>query len=250
MKPVDGAGPVALCLVLCGCAAPRPAWLSDSARRERASAYDWFLVGSGDGKGDDRVSSCDAAALRAWQQIAALFINETETDSEVVAVTGGPSRVRAALESFMARVDTEALRTEERYDDGDRLCFVELRWRIPRHLGPAVARTLGLIPTEESVGEEIKLALSPGEVKAPVGHVEALAPTPEAALALPYRGWFFRLLSVPDCDSHRLAFVGAPGGFEARWLELKRSAAGWAVVDDHPVAADGWPSPPGIALCD
>ena len=248
MRSDHGVGGFALALLACGCAASRPAWYPGTPHRQRESAYDWFLVATGTGAGRDRDSSCDVAALDAWGGISKLFLEEAETASEVVAVAGGPSRVHVILTTFLERVFVEAIRTEEVHDDMARRCYVELRWRLPRHLSTAIARTLELRDTEESVGQEIKKALQNED--APVAPQKSAAPTPEAAIAATYRGWFVRVVSLRDCDTHRLAFVGAPGGSEARWLELKQANNGWILIDDRKIGDEGWPTPPELSLCD
>jgi hypothetical protein len=248
MRSHHGVSGFALALAACGCAASQPAWYPGTPHRHRESAYDWFLVATGTDRGRDRTSSCDAAAMSAWGEISELFLDEAETQGEIVAVAGGPSRVRATLATFLDRVSSDAVRTQELYDDNARRCYVELRWRLPRHLATSVARTLEIRDTEESVGQEIKRALAPEE--APVAQHAAAAPTPEAVIAATYRGWFVRLVTVRDCETHRLAFVGAPGGSEARWLELKQADNGWILVDDRQIGDEGWPSPPELSLCD
>ena len=78
----------------------------------------------------------------------------------------------------------------------------------------------------------------------------ACALTAAAAIEATYPGWYVRLLDVPDCPTHRVAFVGAPGGDESRWLEVKKSEAGWILVADERVSSDGWPAPPEVGWCD
>ena len=248
MRLHHGVGGLALTLLVGGCAASRLSWYPGTPHRQRESAYDWFLVATGTGAAVDRESSCDAAAASAWVEIARLFIEEVETETEVVAIAGGPSRVPAMLTTYLKRAFVEAVRAQETYSDGERRCYVELRWRLPRHLAAAIARTLELRETEESVGQEIRKALLPEDT--PVVPQKAAAPTPEAAITSTYRGWFMRLLDSPNCETHRLAFVGAPGGSEARWLELRRTDNGWILIDDRRIGDAGWPTAPEVGLCD
>jgi len=231
------------------CGANLPAFYPRATERVRESAYDWFYVATGAGRAVGREQSCARADEQAWEYIVALFSDEADTASDVVAVAGGPARVRALLATYMARVRSEAIRTQEAYEDRARRCYVELRWRRPRHLAVAISRALELKDTEESVGAELKRALTPVGSPVVVSRADA-APTPESAIDKIYRGWFQRLLAAPDCDSHRLAFVGSPGGTEARWLELKQTEVGWVLVDDRRIPDEGWPAPPTLSLCD
>jgi len=248
MRLPHGVGGLLLALIGCGCAISKPAWYPTVPHRQRESAYDWFLVATGTAYAADRETSCDAAAAEAWVEISKLFMEEAETAGDVVAVAGGPSRVSAVLATYLTHAVSDAIRTREVYDDGTRRCYLELTWRLPRHLAIAVARTLELGDTEESVDMEIKQALAPEG--APAAEEKPRAPTPEAAVSATYRGWFMRLLFVPECETHRVAFVGAPGGSEARWLELKKNDAGWILVDDRKIGDEGWPTAPDVALCD
>lgn len=239
----------ALALMTLSCGATVPAFYPRPTERIRESAYDWFYVATGEGRDAGREPACANAEAQAWSKLAALFVDEVETASDVVAVAGGPARVRALLAAYLTRVRTEAVRTQGAYDDGARRCYVELRWRRPRHLAVAISRALALKDTEESVGAEIKRALTPAGESSVAARADA-SPTAEGAVEKTYRGWFKRMLAVPDCQSHRLAFVGSPGGTEARWLELKNTEVGWVLIDDRRIPDAGWPAPPTLSLCD
>jgi hypothetical protein len=235
------------------CAIAAPSWHPSVPRTERTGAYEYFLVATGSASGEDRVSACEDAAEDARVGLANLMIGRNETRSDVVAACGGPSRVEACLMTFGARALLEAPRTRELHDQAARRCYVELRWREPRHLAGAVRRVFEENATEADVATEMTRALTPvpdDPGPQPVQPLPSASPTPNAAIEAAYPRWFIRLLPVADCDTHVLAFVGAPGGNEARWLELKRTETGWIVIDDERVTDAGWPSPPRVTWCD
>ncbi len=237
------------------CAGQRPLWYDEAVRTLRASAHERFLIAAGQGDGRARQEACAAAESAARERATADLIQRYETHSEVVAVCGGPARVATCLRSFAATALVTAPRTQEHYDDAARRCWVELRWLEPRYLANAVRRVVEQDISVQEVAQALRGALGgPVDAAAPVAtplrpDVRG-APTPAALVDVGYRGWFVRFLAQPDCPTHLIAFVGAPGGAEARWLELKQTAAGWVVVDDERVAGEGWPAPPAVGLCD
>lgn len=247
---------VVVCSLVIGinaCAIAAPSWYPSPARTERTGAYEYFLIATGSAQGSDRESACDDAAAAARVALTALLIERNETRSEVVAACGGPSRVGSCLTTFSGRALLTAPRTRELHDQAARKCYIELRWREPRHLGGAVRRVFEEEATEADVATEMTRALSPPSEEAgpqPVQPLPSASPTPNAAIESAYPRWFLRLLPVPDCESHVLAFVGSPGGSEARWLELKRTNTGWIVIDDERVTDAGWPAPPNVTWCD
>jgi len=129
----------------------------------------------------------------------------------------------------------------------------ESRWAATRHLAASIRRLLEAAATADEVGLALRGALTETPHQAeptPVRPAPSAAPTPEAAVDQGYRGWYLRFLPVEGCDSHIMAFVGAPAGTDARWLELKRTVNGWLVVEDEAVTREGWPAPPTPVSCD
>ncbi|MEE8409619.1 MAG: hypothetical protein V3T05_08440 [Myxococcota bacterium] len=246
-------------IVLSGCASAKPSWYPSAPRADRTGAYEWFLIVTGAGVGSDRISACDAADDVARATLTSLLIEHAETQSDVVAAAGGPSRVEAVLRTFAAEATLPAPRTRDQYDDARRKCYVELHWLLPRHLASAVRRVVDRRATEEDVADEMRRALA-GQLgdtgdeteRQPVSAQRGVTKvmTPEAAIEANYPEWFWRVMTVPDCETHRIAFVGAPSGAEARWLELKKSDTGWLIVDDERINDKGWPTPPAICFCD
>lgn len=234
------------------CAIAAPSWHPSAARTERTGAYEYFLIATGSAVGEDQISACGYAAEDARVALTALVIERNEARSEVAAACGGPSRVESCLTTFARRALLTAPRTRELHDQAARRCYVELRWREPRHLAGAVRRVFEESATEADVATEMTRALAPASADSPlpVQPLPSTSPTPNAAIEMAYPRWFLRLLPVPDCETHVLAFVGAPGGHEARWLELKRTETGWIVIDDERVTNDGWPAPPRVSWCD
>ncbi|MFC1612056.1 hypothetical protein ACFL6C_13925, partial [Myxococcota bacterium] len=178
------------------------------------------------------------------------LIQRNEMRLDVVASCGGPSRVISCLSTFGIEALRNAPQTRKVYDQSARMCFVELRWLEPRHLGAAVRRSIERQATEEDVALELRRALRPDETPKPIQRLPTTSPTANAAIEAVYPSWFLRLLPVDGCDSHLVAFVGAPRGNEARWLELKKVESGWFIVDDQRITAAGWPKPPTVEWCD
>jgi hypothetical protein len=240
-------------LLLSSCATAAPAWFHPQPTSERTGAYELFLIAAGTGAGPDRGSACAAADSEARRQLTELLLSRHEASSEIVAVCGGPSRVATCIADFAASALREAPRTREEVSDAPRRCWVELRWLEPRHLAAAIRRQLEAAATADEVGLALKGALANeprGDEQKPVQRAPQASPTPEGAIGAGYRGWYVRFLPVADCDTHLMAFVGAPGGTDARWLELKRTTNGWLVIEDENVGRDGWPEPPPPGLCD
>jgi hypothetical protein len=235
------------------CAMAAPSWHSSTPRTERTGAYEYFLIATGSAGGEDQISACGDAADDARVALTTLVIERNEANSDVVAACGGPSRVDSCLTMFAERALLTAPRTRELHDQSTRRCYVELRWREPRHLAGAVRRVYQEHATEADVATEMTRALTPVPTDSgpqPVQPLPSASPTANAAIEVAYPRWFLRLLPVPDCDTHVQAFVGAPGGNEARWLELKRTETGWIVIDDERVTDAGWPAPPRVPWCD
>lgn len=235
------------------CATATPAWYHADARIERTSAYERFLVASGTGTGADRASACAEADNDARRQLAIMLFARHETNSEIVAACGGPSRVEACISGFAATALRQAPRTREEASDSPRRCWVEIRWLEPHHLAAAVRRLLEATANADEVGMALRGALATepnNEEPSPVRQAPQTSPTPEGAVDQGYRGWYVRFLPVDGCDDHLRAFVGAPAGTDARWLELKRTRSGWLVIEDDAVTRDGWPAPPPAGFCD
>ena len=253
MNQLSAVALATLAIGINACTIAAPSWHPSTPRTERTGAYDYFLIATGSAAGDDQISACEDAAEDARAALTTLVIERNETRSQVVAACGGPSRVESCLSAFAQRALLSAPRTRELHDQAARRCYVELSWREPRHLAGAVRRVFEESATEADVATEMTRALAPASTDSgpqPVQPLPSTSPTPNTAIELAYPRWFLRLLAVPDCDTHVLAFVGAPGGNEARWLELKRTDSGWIVIDDERVTDDGWPSPPRVPWCD
>jgi hypothetical protein len=243
-----------LAIGISACAIATPSWYPSEPRTERTGAYEYFLIATGSAAGEDQANACDDAAAGARATLTSLLVERNEARSEVVAACGGPSRVVSCLRGFAERALLTAPRTREVYDQAARRCYVELRWIEPRHLGAAARRGVEEEATEADVATEMTRALgTPTQEPStprPVQPTPTASPTANAAIEAAYPRWFIRLLPVPDCETHLVAFVGSPGGNEARWLELKRVETGWIVIDDQRITKDGWPSPPRVTWCD
>lgn len=260
MRRLYATAQIFLFIGLSACVTSKLTWYPAVPRIERTGAYEWFLIATGVGNGSNRISACEAADDVARESLTALLLERAETQSDVVAAAGGPSRVQSVLRNFASEATLPAPRTREYHDDARRRCFVELRWLLPRHLASAVRRVVDRRATEEDVADEMRRAFNADPNADPDGGGDrqpvdgqrgaTTAVTPEAALEANYPQWFWRVMTVPDCETHRIAFVGAPSGAEARWLELKRSHDGWLIVDDDRIGSEGWPTPPTIGFCD
>lgn len=234
------------------CAGSAPAWYVEAPRLVRDSAYERFLVTTGTAVSRDRKQACSRAYDRAFEDLVAFLIKETEARSDVIAAAGGPARFERVIREFARQDVPRVNETERKFLDSDDRCYLELRWLMPRHLAEAVRRSVESTATEDDVAREMRLALgveatAPGPIVR--GSVGA-APTPAAAIGQAYPRWFLRLIPVPDCPTHVIAFVGAPGGTESRWLELRRTNDGWNVIADRPAPHEGWPDIPVIPGCD
>ena len=216
----------------------------------------WWEAAKTYGAVDEAAAACDAAHDDALDQMLQHLLAESETRSDIIAATGGPSRFERSMAAFVEKDAVRAVRMRSHFEPRAGRCWVELRWLLPRNLAGAVRRAVEGRATEEDVALEMKRALLAGdgeseeEARPVVAKGRAGAATPFAAANVVYPGWFVRVLDVTDCPTHRMVFVGAPGGDEARWVEVKRSSSGWIVVGDQRVPNEGWPVVPAIVSCE
>lgn len=240
-------------VVLAGCNVP--AWATRAPNLQREAAYDWLVVAPGDARAERREIACEQAHARAFEGVRTLFVATYKDQSDIVAAAGGPARVERVLTEFANDVGRVAAQTTALfYDDALRHCYVELSWFLPRPLAQAVRRNLESLATEEGVALELSRALASPESDAertPVSPAKGppqRASVAEAVSAI-YPGWYVRFVTLPSCPEASLAFVGAPGGGESRWLWLRAEEGGFRVAKDEKLRADdwSWPTPPAEA---
>lgn len=228
-----------------GCTAPK--WSHESPRLQREAAYDWLVIAPGDAHAERREEACDQARERAFTDVRALFIGTYKDQSDIVAAAGGPARVERVLEAFANEVGRVSAQTTALfYDDALRHCYLELSWFLPQPLAQAVRRNVESLTTEEGVGLEMSRALTQDDPRGPV--TTSKSPMKKGsvndAISAIYPGWYVRFVQVPECPERRLAFVGAPGGTESRWLWLAVEEGGFRIAKDERLQGDTWPTPP------
>src|SRR5262249_33246390 len=144
-----------LLCALSGCATTTPEWFSGTPRLYRDAAYDWLITASGSGSASEREAACEHARTDAWAAIETLFVDSYADRSAIIAAAGGPSRVESALHAFAETQAPFAQPLRFDYDDALRTCYIEVAWRLPRHLAEAVAQN-GVTAPAEDVGRELK----------------------------------------------------------------------------------------------
>ncbi len=246
MRPCRFLIPLGLAL-FAGCAHQTPGWYAHEPHIERDAAYDWLLVATGDGQGANREAACDRARETAQTRVRTLFVEAYGDHAAIAAAAGGPLRVGPVLSAFANAELPQAPTTRLSYDDAARRCYLEVRWLLPRHLAEAVRRSVDGTATELSVGEELRRALS-GSAHGPAIKNGGALPRASVAEAVHsvYPGWFVRQIPC-DCAERALAFVGAPGAAEGRWLTLAERDGGWVIVNDTAADAKGWPMAPKVS---